>query len=172
MDYKSDPPTLFRPAIEADLPVLTEIFNAAITGTTSTGYLEVLTVKDRRAWWASHLDPRYPILSAERAGEVVGYASLSPWSPYPVYEQTVESSLYLSPISQGRGLGTALMMALLAEARRLGHHVVLSRIWSQNAASLAMCRKCGYEVIGTQREVGLRNGVREDCVLLQIILSG
>lgn len=172
MDYKSDPPTLFRPAIEADLPAFTEIFNAAITGTTSTGYLEVLTVKDRRSWWDSHLNPRYPILTAECAGEVVGYASLSPWSPYPVYDQTVESSLYLAPITQGRGLGTALMMALLAEAQRLGHHVVLSRIWSQNAASLAMCRKCGYEVIGTQREVGLRNGVLEDCVLLQIILAG
>jgi L-amino acid N-acyltransferase YncA len=170
MDYNSDPPIDFRPAIEADLPALTEIFNAAITGTTSTGHLEVLTVKDRRAWWDSHLDPRYPILTVERAGEVVGYASLSPWSPYPVYEQTVESSLYLAPITQGRGLGTALMMALLAEAKRLGHHVVLSRIWSQNAASLAMCRKCGYEVIGTQREVGLRNGVWEDCVMLQVIL--
>jgi L-amino acid N-acyltransferase YncA len=170
MDYNSDPPIDFRPAIEADLPALTEIFNAAITGTTSTGHLEVLTVKDRRAWWDSHLDPRYPILTVERGGEVVGYASLSPWSPYPVYEQTVESSLYLAPITQGRGLGTALMMALLAEAKRLGHHVVLSRIWSQNAASLAMCRKCGYEVIGTQREVGLRNGVWEDCVMLQVIL--
>ena len=170
MDFNSNPPFQFRPAIEADLPALTEIYNAAITGTTSTGHLEILTVKDRRSWWKSHLDPRYPILSAECAGEVIGYASLSAWSPYPVYSHTVESSLYLAPSYQGRGLGTALMRELLAEAKRLGHHIVLSRIWSQNAASLAMCRKCGYEVIGTQREVGLRNGVWEDCVMLQIIL--
>ena len=62
------------------------------------------------------------------------------------------------------------MMALLEEARRIGHHVVISRIWSQNAASIAMCRKCGYETVGIQREVGLRNGAWEDCVIMQVIL--
>ncbi len=171
MAYNSDTQITFRPAVETDMPALTAILNAAITGTTSTGYLEPVTLEDRLPWWDSHLDPRYPILAAEHAGEVIGYASLSPWSPYPVYRDTVESSLFLAPSAQGRGLGTALMRELLAEAKRLGHHVVLSRIWSQNAASLAMCRKCGYELIGTQREVGLRNGAREDCVLLQIILK-
>ena len=170
MDFNSEPPIRFRPAVEADLPALTAIYNAAVLGGSSTGHLEPMRVEDRRPWWVSHYDPRYPILSADQAGEVIGYASLSPWSPYPVYAQTVESSLYLAPGAQGRGLGTALMRLLLAEADRLGHHVVLSRIWAQNAASLAMCRKCGYEVIGTQREVGLRNGVWEDCVMLQVIL--
>ena len=63
------------------------------------------------------------------------------------------------------------MRALLEEARQLGHHVVLARIWSGNAPSIAMCRKCGYEVIGTQREVGFRGGIWEDCVEMQVILQ-
>ena len=170
MDSNSEPPIQIRPAGEADLPALTEIFNAAILGPISTGHLEPVTLADRRLWWEAHLDPRYPILAAHLGEEVVGYASLSPWSPYPVYARTVEASLYLAPKAQGRGLGTLLMHALLDEARHLGHHVVLSRIWAQNAASLAMCRKCGYEVVGTQREVGFRNDVWEDCVILQVIL--
>ena len=166
-------PIFFRPAREADLPALTDIYNAAVTGTDFTGHFAPLTVEERHPWWLSHLDPRYPVLLAEdsAAQSILGYASLTSWSEgFPVYLHTVESSLYLSPAAQGRGLGTALMRALLDEARRLGHHVVLSRIWAANAASLAMCRKCGYEVVGTQQEVGFRDGVWDDCVLLQVIL--
>ncbi len=166
-------PILFRPARDLDLPALTDIYNAAVTGTEFTSHFAPLTLEERRPWWLSHLDPRYPILVAEDSADqsILGYASLSPWSEgFPIYLHTVESSLYLSPAAQGRGLGTALMRVLLDEARRLGHHVVLSRIWAANAASLAMCRKCGYEVVGTQQEVGFRDGAWDDSVLLQVIL--
>lgn len=171
----ADAPFVFRPAHEADLPALTDIYNAAVAGTGFTGHLSTLTVQDRLPWWRAHQDPRFPVLVAEDrlqgGGTVLGYASLSAWADgFPVYDHTTESSLYLAPAAQGRGLGTALMRALLAEAARLGHHVVLSRIWSGNAPSLAMCRKCGYEVVGVQREVGFRNGVWDDCVLMQVIL--
>lgn len=159
-----------RPARENDLPALTEIYNAAVTGTTFTGHLAPLTTEERRPWWEAHLDPRYPILAAETGGEILGYACLSAWAAVPLYERTVESSLYLAPAAQGRGLGTRLMQALLAEGRRLGHHVVISRIWAQNGASIAMCRKCGYEETGVQKEVGWRNDHWEDCVILQVIL--
>ena len=161
---------LIRAAREGDLAALTAIYNAAVTGTAFTGHLAPLAVDDRRPWWQAHQDPRFPILVADAAGELLGYASLSQWFPTPVYAHTVESSLYLAPNAQGRGLGTTLMRALLAEARRQGHHVVLARIWSGNAPSIAMCRKCGYEIIGTQREVGFRNGRWEDCVEMQVIL--
>jgi L-amino acid N-acyltransferase YncA len=159
-----------RRAREADLSTLTEIYNSAVKTTTFTGHLAALTVDERRLWWDSHTDPRYPILVAEANGDIHGYASLSSWYELPVYTLTAESSLYLAPGAQGRGLGTTLMQALLAEARRIGHHVVLARIWAGNAPSIAMCRKCGYETIGVQREVGQRNGVWEDCVMMQVIL--
>ncbi len=170
MDFISSEP-IIRPARDTDLPVLTAIYNAAVTGTVFTGHLLTLTVADRRSWWQAHRDPRYPVLVADSGhGEPLGYASLSQWSDAPVYAHTAESSLYLAPSAQGRGLGTTLMRALLAEAKLLGHHVILARIWSGNAASLAVCRKCGYEIIGTQREVGFRNGQWEDCVEMQVIL--
>ena len=159
-----------RPARASDLPALTAIYNAAVTGTDFTGHLAPLILEDRLPWWDAHQDVRYPILVAEDAGEALGYASLSSWYDTPVYAHTAESSLYLAAAAQGRGLGTMLMRALLDEARRLGHHVVLSRIWSENAPSIAMCRKCGYEVVGVQREVGFRHGHWEDCVVMQVIL--
>lgn len=159
-----------RHAQETDLPALTEIYNSAVTGTTATGHFAPLSVEDRRPWWVAHQDLRYPILVSVSPNEVLGYASLSQWYETPVYAYTAEASLYLAPHTQGRGLGTTLMLALLDEARHIGHHVVLSRIWSQNAASIAMCSKCGYETVGIQREIGRRNGAWEDCVIMQVIL--
>ena len=159
-----------RPAVKADLPALTAIYNAAVTGTAFTGHFALLTVAERYVWWQAHQDPRYPILVADTGQELLGYASLSQWFNTPVYAHTAESSLYLAPNAQGRGLGTTLMRALLEEARRFGHHAILARIWSENAPSIAMCRKCGYEVIGVQREVGFRSGVWEDCIEMQVIL--
>jgi phosphinothricin acetyltransferase len=170
MESTPDPGPRIRPARDADLPALTDIYNAAVVGTDFTGHLAPLTLDSRRGWWQSHQDPRYPVLIAEEAGAILGYASLSQWYDTPVYAHTAESSLYLAPAAQGRGLGTTLMRALLDEARRLGHHVVLSRIWAGNAPSIAMCRKCGYEAVGVQREVGFRHGRWEDCVVMQVIL--
>ncbi len=162
---------IIRPALEEDLPALTDIFNAAITGTTFTGFVAPLSLGDRHVWFAAHSDPRYPLIVAERSGVVVGYACLSAWAQgFPVYAHTVESSLYLRPDAQGQGLGTILTQALLDGARQIGHHVVLACIWSGNAASIAVCRKCGYEIVGVQREVGRRHGVWEDCVIMQVIL--
>jgi len=159
-----------RAAREDDLPALTAIYNAAVTGTAFTGHLAPLAVEERLAWWAAHQDPRYPVLIADTGAAVLGYASLSLWYDTPLYAHTAESSLYLAPEAQGRGLGTSLMRTLLAEAERLGHHVVMARIWSGNTPSIAMCRRCGYEVIGIQREVGFRHGVWEDCVEMQVLL--
>ena len=169
-DTGSDASLTIRPAREADLPALTDIYNAAVTGTDFTGHLAPLSQEERRPWWLAHQDPRYPVLVDESGGEVLGYASLSQWYDTPVYAHTAESSLYLAASAQGRGLGTTLMRALLDAARRLGHHVVLSRIWSENLPSIAMCRKCGYETVGVQREIGFRHGRWEDCVVMQVIL--
>ena len=170
MVFSSETAAVIRPAYEADLPALTDIYNAAIVGTDFTGHLAPLSLEERLPWWLTHQDPRYPILVAEANQEVLGYASLSQWYDVPVYAHTAESSLYLAPNAQGRGLGTTLMRALLDEARRLGHHVVLSRIWSENLPSIAMCRKCGYEIVGVQHEIGFRHGKWEDCMVMQVIL--
>ena len=84
---------------------------------------------------------------------------------------TAEASLFLAPQARGRGLGTALMRALLDEAVRLGHHVIIARVWQSNAVSLALCRRCGFETVGVQREVGRRRGAWEDCVILQRLIG-
>ena len=156
-----------REAVEGDLPALTGIYNAAVAGRRAAPDLTPRTSEDRRRWWQAHRDPRYPILVAEEGGAVQGYAALSAWVSGEVYAHTAEAGLYLAPESQGRGLGTRLMRALLAEAALRGLHAVVARVWADNAASLALCRRCGFETIGVQREVGRRHGAWEDCVVMQ-----
>ena len=156
-----------REATELDLTALTEIYNAAVAERLAAPDLTPRSPEERRTWWQAHHDPRYPILVAEANGTVQGYAALSSWVRGDVYAHTAEAGLYLAPGAQGRGLGTRLMRALLAEAARRRHHVVIARVWAGNDASLALCRRCGFETVGVQREVGRRRGVWEDCVLLQ-----
>ena len=159
-----------RPAVEADLPALTDIYNAAVTARSAAPDLTPRTLEERRVWWQAHLEPRYPILVAEEAGQVRGYAALSSWVSGAVYAHTAEAGLYLAPAAQGQGLGTRLMRALLDEAARRGHHAVIARVWADNAASLALCRRSGFETVGVQREVGRRRGAWLDCVLLQFVV--
>lgn len=150
------------------MPALTGIYNAAITGTGATSYLQPFA--DRRAWWNAHQDPRFPIIVAEQAEWVVGYASLNVWTDGPVYTRTAEISVFLAPEARGHGLGALLLRFLMEEAIRQNHHALIARVWASNAASLALCRKCGFETVGIQREVGTRNGVWEDCVMMQLLL--
>ncbi len=159
-----------RRAAESDLPALTRIHDAAIIGTDATCYLAPFSESERAAWWERHRDPRHPLLVIEEQGSVVGYAGFSPWMPGPIYARTVEAGIFLDPGACGRGLGTALLRELLLEAGRLGHHVVIARVWADNAASLALCHKCGFVTVGVQREVGWRRGAWEDCVVLQYLV--
>ena len=156
-----------REAIVDDLPALTEIYNAAVRERLAAPDLTPRTLEERRVWWQAHQYPCYPILVAEEAGGMLGYAALSSWVSGDVYAHTAEAGLYVAPEAQGQGLGTRLMRALLAEAARRGLHAVVARVWADNAASLALCRRCGFETVGVQREVGRRLGAWEDCVMLQ-----
>jgi L-amino acid N-acyltransferase YncA len=160
-----------RHAIVSDLPALAQIHDSAITETDATCYLTPFTPAERHVWWERHQNPPHPLLVAEdEMGLVLGYASLSPWMPGPVYARTVEASVFLDTDARGQGLGTTLLQTLLQEAQRLCHHIVIARVWAGNAPSLALCQKCGFETVGVQREVGWQNQSWVDCVVLQYIV--
>jgi phosphinothricin acetyltransferase len=144
----SDLDLMIRRADLNDAAAIAEIYNEAIAATTATFDTEPKTVQDRQAWLASH-DDRHPVLVAERAGKVVGWASLSSWSDRPAYADTAETSCYVAREYQGEGIGTALKVRLIEEARRVGMHTLLARI----------------------AEVGFKFGRRLDVHILQLMLA-
>ena len=103
-------------------------------------------------------------------GRVIGFGSLSPYRPRPAYSTTVEDSVYIADEFQGIGVGRAVLEELLRLAEAHGFHAVIARIGGDNDASVALHAGCGFEMIGTEKEVGRKFGRWLDVVCMQKLL--
>lgn len=159
-----------RPAALADAAAMAAIYNQAVESSTATFDTVPETVAEREAWLREHTAPQHPVLVAERDGRVVGWASLSRYSDRCAYIATVEASTYIDENETRRGLGTALTEAVLEAGRAGGVHAVVSRICTENEASLRMARRLGFFEIGVMREVGVKFGRSLDVMWLERIL--
>src|SRR5437867_3687662 len=99
---------LIRPATAADQQRIMEIYNDAVLNTTATFDTEPRTMEKQMAWFSNHRK-NHPVLVAEEDGDVIGWASLSPWSDRCAYETTVEVSVYVDEHHRGRGIGGKLL---------------------------------------------------------------
>ena len=145
--------TTVRPATAGDLPAAAAIYDDQVRTGISTFDLEPPPV----AYWEHHLESTEPgdhFLVADDDGEVVGFAYSSAYRPRPGYRLTRESSVYLSERARGQGLGRRMYDDLLARCRTDGIHVVLALVALPNPASQALHAACGFEHLGTMREVG------------------
>jgi L-amino acid N-acyltransferase YncA len=128
------------------------------------------------AAWRRRLDEltgrNLPFLVAESAGTVGGYAYASPWRPKPAYRHTVEDTVYVSPAHTGRGLGGALLGALLAGCELAGARQVIAVIADTGSdASAALHRRFGFAHAGRLSAVGRKHGRWIDTVLMQRALG-
>ncbi|HET7432698.1 MAG TPA: GNAT family N-acetyltransferase [Nocardioides sp.] len=142
-----------RPATQDDLPALAAIYDEQVRTGISTFDLE----PPPAAYWQHHLDSREPgdhVLVAGDGDGVVGFAYSSAYRPRPGYRLTRETSVYLDERARGRGLGRRLYEDLLARVAADGIHVVLALVALPNPASVALHEACGFEHLGTMREVG------------------
>lgn len=142
------------------------IYNVEVTTSTSTFDLTPRTLAEQEAWIREH-SGAYPAIVAVEAGEVIGFAALSPFRDRPAYATTVEDSVYVRADWQGRGVGKALLTELLRLAAAHGFHAVIARIGGHNEASIALHRSCGFSIVGVEREVGRKFGRWLDVVEMQ-----
>ena len=114
----------------------------------------------------------YPVLVAVNSAEgVLGYASLGDWRAWDGYRHTVEHSVYVRADQRGKGVGEALMHALIKRARRIGKHVMVAGIEAKNAGSIRLHEKLGFEHVGHLKQVGTKFGCWLDLLFLQLILD-
>jgi L-amino acid N-acyltransferase len=157
-----------RTATDADAADMARIYNQAVTRSTATFDTQAQTAEMRVAWLAEHRgDARHTVLVAVEDGRVVGWGSLSAWSPRAAYDATVEVSTYIDEKARGRGVGPALSGALLEAGEAAGVHAFLARITATNEPSLKMAKRLGFVEVGRLYEVGIKFGETLDIVMLE-----
>ena len=159
-----------RPAKPGDLPALLDIYNEAVVHTTASWDLLPLTPVEHAEWYATKAGPRHPILVAEAEGEVVGYCAYGPFRAKAGYAATMEHSVYVLPQQQGKGIGRALLEAIIEAARANGVHALVGGLSADNEVSMALHRDFGFVEVGRLPEVGRKFDRWLDLVLLQLIL--
>ncbi|XVV16617.1 N-acetyltransferase family protein [Actinoplanes sp. CA-131856] len=98
---------------------------------------------------------------------VLGWVAVSPVSSRPVYAGVVEHSIYVDPAARGRGVGRALLRALIDSTERAGVWTIQSGIFPENAASLALHRAAGFRTVGVRERLGRQGDRWRDVVLLE-----
>jgi L-amino acid N-acyltransferase len=159
-----------RTARLTDAEAIRGIYNRAIL-TVATFDLEPRSLEEQQQWLAMR-SGAHLVLVADAGGSLAGFASLSPYRDRPAYRTTVENSVYVDDSFQGKGIGKQLMSDLVDSARDRGFHSMIARIVSSNAASIALHRAVGFEIVGVEKEVGRKLGRWLDVVVMQRMLSG
>lgn len=161
-----------RDAIEQDMPAIQAIYAHEVLHGLATFEEVPPTIDVMLARRASVLDLGLPYLAAEVAGEVVGYSYATAYRPRPAYRHTIEDSVYVAAWMQGRGIGRALLSALIARCET-GHWRQMVAVIgnSGNTGSIALHQQQGFRLVGTFEAVGFKLGRWVDTVLMQRALG-
>ncbi len=106
-------------------------------------------------------------LVARLGSEIAGWTALSPVSRRPVYGGVAEFSIYVAERARRRGIGSALLQALIDAAEIEGIWTLQSGIFPENTASLELCGRFGFRTVGTRERIGCMNGRWRDVVLVE-----
>ena len=158
---------LVRPTIPSDAAALAAIYgDAALNGlgTFEEAPPTPAEMEARRGRVAAH---GLPHLVAEIDGDVVGYVCAVPFRPRPAYRFTVEDSVYVAPEAKGRGVGRALLQAVIAHCEAMGLRRMVALVGdSGNAGSIRLHEACGFVRVGVLPAVGFKHGRWVDVVFL------
>jgi phosphinothricin acetyltransferase len=111
---------------------------------------------------------RYPVLvMVNEDDQIVGWAGLSSYRARACYDGIADFSIYLDRSIRGQGLGKQLLQSLLKEAEARGFWKVLSRIFTFNHASLALCEACGFRQVGVYEKHACLEGRWLDCAIVE-----
>jgi L-amino acid N-acyltransferase YncA len=147
---------LIRPAVEDDLADVAAIYAHEVAHSIATFDLHPPTLD----YWQQRLDGAgegdHLLVAVDDDEDVVGYAYSWSYRPRPAYRLTRETSIYLDPSVRGRGVGRQLYPALLQRMAESGVHTAVALVALPNPSSIRLHRTCGFEHVGTMREVGFK----------------
>ncbi|WP_299615271.1 GNAT family N-acetyltransferase [Pelagibius sp.] len=162
-----------RDARTADMPAIQIIYAREVTQGLASFEEAPPAVGELLARHARILEQGLPYLAAELDGQLVGYGYASAYRPRAAYRYTVEDSVYVAAGAQGRGVGRALLSALVARCEAGPWRQMIAVIGdSANRGSVALHERLGFRRVGTLTSVGFKFGRPVDTVLMQRALDG
>jgi phosphinothricin acetyltransferase len=157
-----------RAASADDVPAMMAIYNEIVAHSTAIYSFKPATLDERREWFRARTGGGWPVLAAVRGDELVGYASFAEFrGAWPGYLHSVEHSVYVRADCRHRGIGRALLSALLPIAAAMDKHVMIGGIDAANEGSLRLHEQLGFERVAHFREVGRKFGRWLDLVFVQ-----
>jgi phosphinothricin acetyltransferase len=161
-------PAPIRPATRSDIAAVTRIYAHAVCHGTATFETTAPDEPEMARRYERLRAGPYPYLVAEHGGAIVGYAYAGPYRDRPAYRWSIEDSIYVAPQAMRRGIGRALLDALIRESESAGFRQMIAVIGdSANAASIELHRAAGFRLVGTFDHVGFKFGRWLDTVLMQ-----
>ncbi len=150
---------IIRPAVESDLPLLTEIYNYYIVNTNIAFDTEPMTPDDYKPWFEKYsTSGPYRLLVAELDGVVLGSAGSRQYRDHPAFIETVEFGIYLTQKARGKGVGKKLYAALFAALKDEKVHLVVAGVALPNPASVALHKAMGFSEVGVFDQYAQKNG--------------
>ena len=170
----SEPPAPFvvRDATDADMAAVQAIYAHNVMHGRASFEETPPTLAEMLERRRSVLAMGIPYLVADVDGVIAGYSYATSYRPRPAYRFTIEDSVYVADAFHGRGIGAALLRALVERCDCGPWRQMLAIIGdSGNASSIAVHRRLGFEHVGTLRSVGFKLGAWTDTVLMQRALG-
>lgn len=158
----------WRIATSADAEAIAEIYNQGIDDRVATFEVDHRSGDDILRWF----DQDRPVVVVEEDGDIAGYAVAFSYRDRPCYTGVGEFSVYVSRVYRGRGIGRVALDGLIARCRERGFWKLLSRIFPENEASLALCREAGFRIVGTYERHGKLDGAWRDVVIVEKLIDG
>ena len=161
-----------RDASGDDLPGILAIYNEVIASSTAVYRETPVTLDDRRQWFNARQEQSYPVLVAVDDSGILGFASYGDFRAWPGYRFSVEHTVHIRSDERGRGVGTALMRALMRRATEQGKHVMLGGVDADNEPSLRFHDRLGFARAARLHQVGFKFGRWLDLVFVERVLGG
>lgn len=158
-----------RLATTADAAAIAAIYNEGIADRIATFETEPRTAEQLATQIAEKGD-RFPTVVVEREGQVVAWAGAGAYRTRSAYAGVAEHSVYVARAARGSGAGRAALDALCRTYAERGFWKIVSRIFPENVASLALHERCGFRVVGVYERHGKLEGQWRDCVIVERLL--
>ena len=159
---------IIRDATPADLPDITRIYTDSVHNGVASYELTAPDAAEMARRMTAIVETGYPYLAAEAEdGSLLGYAYASAFRTRPAYRWLVEDSIYLAPEARGRGVGRALLEALIARCEALGFRQMVAVIGGAHPASIAVHQRAGFQSCGLISGSGYKHGRWLDTVFMQ-----